>query len=159
MQFGMVLGRPSGSSTAGRSRERRGELHDALVGYAPPLVAAVPAAHQRRRRRRQCGPPYIAFSKQLRADDHGVDGTWLAAQARSTAKVRPDPADQRHRRRCPCARCAALAGMPAERGGAGYDAEERPRVEIVTVDWFDVWALTRSPIPPAAAGFLFLKEQ
>ena len=114
------------------------ELRDTLVGYAP-LVAAVPAARiSVDAVDVNAARPYIAFSKQLRTDDHGVDGTWLAAQ--STIDIQCVGSSRSNAIAVAALVRDALrpAGMPAERGGAGYDAENDLEVEIVTVDWFDV---------------------
>lgn len=114
------------------------DLRDTLVGYAP-LVAVVPAARiSIDAVTVGAARPYIAFSKQQRADDFGLDNNWLGAQStidiqcvgssRANAIVVADLVRDALR----------LAGMPSERGSAGYDPENDLEVEIVTVEWFDV---------------------
>lgn len=114
------------------------ELRAALLAHAP-LLAAVPAARiSIDAVDVSAARPYIAFSKQLRADDYALGGAWLATQStidiqcvgasRSNAIAVADLVRQ----------ALVLAGMPSERGSAGYDAENDLEVEIVTVDWFDV---------------------
>lgn len=114
------------------------ELRDALVAHAP-LLAVVPAARiSIDAVDVLASKPYIAFSKQLCTDDHGVDGTWLAAQ--STIDIQCVGASRSNAITVAALVRDALrlAGMPSERGSAGYDAENDLEVEIVTVDWFDV---------------------
>lgn len=114
------------------------ELRDALIAHAP-LLAVVPAARiSIDAVTVSAARPYIAFSKQQRSDDFGLDNTWLAAQStidiqcvgssRANAIVVADLVRDALR----------TAGMPSERGSAGYDAENDLEVEIVTVEWFDV---------------------
>lgn len=114
------------------------ELRDALVAHAP-LLAVVPAARiSIDAVDINAARPYIAFSKQLRTDDHGVDGTWLAAQ--STIDIQCVGSSRANAITVAGLVRDALrqAGMPSERSSAGYDAENDLEVEIVTVDWFDV---------------------
>ncbi len=114
------------------------ELRDALIGHAP-LLAAVPATRiSIDAVDVGASKPYIAFSKQLRTDDHGMNGVWLAAQ--STIDIQCVGSSRANAITVAGLVRDALiaAGMPSERGSAGYDAENDLEVEIVTVDWFDV---------------------
>lgn len=114
------------------------ELRDALLAHAP-LLAAVPAARiSIDAVSATAARPYIAFSKQLRTDDFGLDNTWLAAQ--STIDIQCVGSSRANAIAvAELVRDALrIAGMPSERGSAGYDAENDLEVEIVTVDWFDV---------------------
>lgn len=82
--------------------------------------------------------PYVVFSKQASADELGSDNTLLAEQAtidiqcvgssRSNAIVIRDAVRSALR----------TAGVPSDRGSAGYDAENDLEVEVVTVEWFIV---------------------
>lgn len=114
------------------------ELRDALLAHAP-LVAVVPSARiSIDAVDIGASKPYIAFSKQLRTDDHGMNGTWLAGQ--STIDIQCVGSSRANAIAVAGLVRDALiqAGMPSERGSAGYDAENDLEVEIVTVEWFDV---------------------
>lgn len=114
------------------------ELRAVLTGHAP-LIAQVPATRiSIDAVLPTVARPFVAFSKQQRSDELGLDGGLLAVQStidiqcvgssRSNAIVVADLVRDALR----------AAGMPRDRGSAGYDAENDLEVEIVTVDWFDV---------------------
>lgn len=114
------------------------ELRAVLLAHAP-LTAAVPGARISIDAVMPTATrPYIAFSKQLRVDDNGLDNTLLGAT--STIDIQCVGSS-----RANAIVVAGLVrdalragGMPSDRGSAGYDAENDLEVEIVTVDWFDV---------------------
>jgi hypothetical protein len=114
------------------------ELRAALIASAS-LVAAVPAVRICVDAVPQDMPrPYIAFAKQSRVDDVGLDNTALAVT--STIDVQCIGTDRANAIAvADLVRTAlAAAGMPSDRGGGAYDPENDLEVEVVTVDWFDV---------------------
>lgn len=114
------------------------ELRDALVAHAP-LIAVVPAARiSIDAVLPTAAKPYIAFSKQQRGDELGLDGGLLAVQ--STIDIQCVGSSRSNAIAVAELVRAALraGGMPSDRGSAGYDADNDLEVEIVTVDWFDV---------------------
>ena len=117
--------------SAERTARRAHRYHAPLIAQVPPRIsidAVLPTVAR----------PFVAFSKQQRSDELGLDGGLLAVQStidiqcvgssRSNAIVVADLVRDALR----------AAGMPSDRGSAGYDAENDLEVEIVTVDWFDV---------------------
>jgi hypothetical protein len=114
------------------------ELRAALVANGA-LLAVVPAARISIDAVGQAlAKPYIAFVKQGYAADLGLDNTLLADTStidiQCVGTDRPNAIVVRDLVRT----ALSLAGLPSDRGSAGYDPENDLEVEVVTVDWFDV---------------------
>jgi hypothetical protein len=114
------------------------EVRDALVAHAP-LIAVVPAASISVDGADQgIDRPYIAFASQGYSADLGLDNTLLGTATTldilCVGETRADSIVIRD-----LVRDALLAaGLPSDRGNAGFDPELQLEVEVVTVDWFDV---------------------
>lgn len=114
------------------------ELRAALVAHAP-LLAVVPAVRISVDAVAQdLAKPYITFVKQGYAAHLGLDNTLLAdvstVDIQCVGTDRPNAIVVRDLVRT----ALQLAGLPSDRGTAGYDPENDLEVEVVTVDWFDV---------------------
>lgn len=113
------------------------DLRDALLGSAP-LLAVVPAARIRIDKV-DAGfqRPYIVFSKQGSAEELGSDNTVLGAI--TTIDIQCIGTNRSNAISVGALVRNALrtAGIPSDRGSAGYDPENDLEVEVVTVDWIE----------------------
>jgi hypothetical protein len=114
------------------------EVRDALVAHAA-LIAVVPAARISVDAVDQGGVrPYIAFASQGYSADLGLDNTLHATATTIDIQcIGSDRAEAIEVRDLVRAALSA-AGLPSDRGSAGFDPEQGLEVEVVTVDWFDV---------------------
>lgn len=113
------------------------DIRDVLLDSAA-LLAVVPAARisidavQAGLRR-----PYIAFSKQGSTHEHGLDNTVLGAITTIDIQCVGTNRENAISVGALVRNALRTAGMPSDRGSAGYDAENDLEVEVVTVDWIE----------------------
>lgn len=82
--------------------------------------------------------PYVVFSKQSSTDELGSDNTLLAEQATIDIQCVGSSRSNAIFIRDAARTALRAAGVPSDRGSAGYDAENDLEVEVITVDWFIV---------------------